>query len=196
MYKLFLTLRYLRKRRIAYFAIAAVTLCVAMVLIVMSVMGGFLDMLKRQLQFDTEAAASLRKAFVQPYPRVDEGRILVDSGVKAAIDISDGLVSDLNQICKASHVGARLEIERVPIEPGVKAHFGERALELALAGGEDYELLFTGKAEVIDAVKTKAACPVSIIGEITAFKAGITLVDNRGKPVNLDKRGWDHFMIR
>ena len=48
MYKLFLTLRYLRKRRIAYFAIAAVTLCVAMVLIVMSVMGGWLDMVKQR----------------------------------------------------------------------------------------------------------------------------------------------------
>ena len=131
-----------------------------------------LEMLTQGLKFDPQATAAFREAFFHPNPRIAEGQLLVEHGVKTAIDLSDGLVSDLNQICKASHVGARVEIERVPIEPRVKARFGERALELALSGGEDYELLFTGKAEVIDAVKSKAACPVTVIGEIIAFKAG------------------------
>jgi thiamine-monophosphate kinase len=155
-----------------------------------------LEMLTKGLKFDPPAAASFRNAFLHPIPRVAEGQLLVAQGVKTAIDLSDGLVSDLNQICKASQVGARLEIERVPVEPGVKANFGDRALEMALAGGEDYELLFTAKAAVIDKVKQSAACPITVIGDIVADKEGLTLVDSQGKPVNLVRRGWEHFITR
>ncbi len=153
-----------------------------------------LEMLLKRLQFDSEATASLRRAFLQPYPRVAEGQILVESGVKAAIDISDGLVSDLKHVCQASQVGARIEIERVPVSPAVKANFGDKALELALAGGEDYELLFTASAEVIAKVKAATSCPISVIGEILADKAArVTLMDADGNPASLPKEGWEHF---
>ncbi|MCJ7743636.1 MAG: AIR synthase-related protein [Dehalococcoidales bacterium] len=153
-----------------------------------------LEMLTRRLQFDAEATASLRRAFCQPAPRVGEGQALVKCGVKAAIDISDGLISDLNHICQSSQVGARIEVERVPIAPAVKANFGARALELALSGGEDYELLFTAHAGVIEQVRSAISCPVTAIGEIVADKASkITLVDKKGNPVSLPKAGWDHF---
>jgi thiamine-monophosphate kinase len=121
---------------------------------------------------------------------------LLAQGVRAAIDLSDGLVSDLNQICKASQVGARVEVGRVPVEPGVKAEFGEQALEMALGGGEDYELLFTARAEVMERVKRKAACPITVVGEILAGDKGVTLVDSQGNPVNLVRRGWEHFITR
>jgi len=153
-----------------------------------------LEMLSKQLQFDPEATAFLRNAFVHPYPRIAEGQLLLDAGVETAIDISDGLISDLKQICKASHVGARIEIDCVPIHRLVRANFGDKSLELALSGGEDYELLFTGSAEVIDRVKMAASCPVTVIGEIIADKAGeITLVDSKGNPFDLPKAGWEHF---
>ena len=85
----------------------------------------------------------------------------------------------------------------MPIQPEVKANFGDRALELALSGGEDYELLFTGGTEVIDKVRKAASCPVTIIGEIVADKNGeITLVDKKGEPFNLGKTGWEHFAPR
>ena len=155
-----------------------------------------LEMLTKGLKFDSQATACFRQAFLHPYPRIAEGQILVEQGVKTAIDLSDGLISDLNQICKSSQVSARVEVERVPIEPTVKAHFGERALELALSGGEDYELLFTGRAEVIDRAKRKAAGPITVIGEIVAGKEGVALVDSQGKPINLTKRGWEHFVTR
>ncbi|MFC1989686.1 thiamine-phosphate kinase [Chloroflexota bacterium] len=156
-----------------------------------------LKMLTENLRFGAEAAASLKKAFLKPCPRVAEGQILAEQGVRAAIDISDGLVSDLGHVCQASQVGARIEIDRIPIQPAVKANFGDRALELALSGGEDYELLFTAGAEVIDKVKAVASCPITVIGEITADKVGkITLVDAKGSPVNLPKTGWDHFAGR
>jgi thiamine-monophosphate kinase len=153
-----------------------------------------LEMLTKHLKFDVKASASLRKAFVQPYPRVAEGQALVKCGVKAAIDISDGLISDLNHICQASQVGARIEIERVPIAPAVKSNFGAQARELALSGGEDYELLFTGPAAIIEKARSAVSCPVTVIGEIVADKAKkITLVDKKGKRVSLPKMGWDHF---
>lgn len=154
-----------------------------------------LEMLTNQLQFDPEATTFLKKAFLHPYPRLAEGQLLVDLGVKTAIDISDGLISDLNQVCKSSQVGARIEIDRVPIQPMVKANLREKSLELALSGGEDYELLFTASAEVIDRAKRVASCPVTVIGEIVAAKK-ITLVDSQGNPFNLNKAGWEHFISR
>jgi len=154
-----------------------------------------LEMLTKQLQFDPEATAFLKRAFLHPCPRLAEGQLLVDQGVKTAIDISDGLISDLNQICKSSQVGARIEIDRVPIQPTVKANLSHKSLELALSGGEDYELLFTARAEVIDKVKGATSCPITVIGEIVADKK-ITLVDSQGNPFNLGKTGWEHFITR
>jgi thiamine-monophosphate kinase len=155
------------------------------------------EMLDKQLQFDPKASACLREAFLHPYPRIAEGQLLVDQGVKAAIDISDGLIADLNHICKASQVGARIEVDRLPIEPAVKADFGDRALELALSGGEDYELLFTASVEVIDSIRAATCCPITIIGDIVADKAKkITLIDSKGKPVSVPKKGWEHFTAK
>ncbi len=152
------------------------------------------EMLTNQLQFASEATNHLRDAFLHPWPRIAEGQLLVEQGVRAAIDISDGLISDLNHICKASQVSARVEIDHVPIHPAVKANFGDRALELALSGGEDYELLFTASTEVIDTVKKVISCPVAVIGEIVADKKGeVNLVDINGNPFNLRKAGWEHF---
>jgi thiamine-monophosphate kinase len=155
-----------------------------------------LEMLTKGLKFDPQTSACFRNAFLHPIPRIAEGQLLVEQGVKTAIDLSDGLVSDLNQVRKASEVGASVEIERVPIEPRVKAEFGDRALEMALGGGEDYELLFTAKAEVIDRVKQSAACPITVVGEILADDKGVILVDSQGQPVNLVRRGWEHFITR
>ncbi len=156
-----------------------------------------LEMLTKQLQFNPEATTCFKNAFLHPHPRIAEGKLLVEQGVKTAIDISDGLISDLKQICKASRTGARIEIDRVPIQPTVKANFGDKSLELALSGGEDYELLFTGSAEVVDRVKRAASCPVTVIGEIVADKIGeIIMVDSQGKPFDLPKAGWEHFSPR
>ncbi len=156
-----------------------------------------LEMLTKHLHFDPEATTAFKKAFLRPYPRVAEGQLLVEYGVKAAIDISDGLVSDLSHICQASQVGARIEVDSVPIHPAVKANFGDRALELALSGGEDYELLFTASNEVIERVKAASPCPITVIGEITAGNTGkVALIDRKGNPVSLHRAGWEHFTTR
>ncbi len=152
-----------------------------------------LVMLKEQLKLTAEATTYLKDAFLRPKPRIAEGRLLTNKGVKTAIDISDGLVSDLPHICEASRVSARVETERLPIHPLVRDNFGEKSLELALSGGEDYELLFTASAEVIDEVKESASLPVTIIGEITEGIGKVELVATKGETPNLRRTGWDHF---
>jgi thiamine-monophosphate kinase len=153
-----------------------------------------MEMLDKKLKLDAESEGQLKKAFLQPGPRVAEGQTLVKLGVKAAIDISDGLIADLKHICECSKVGGRVEVGRIPVATAVKAHFGERALELALTGGEDYELLFAARDEIIDRVRAKISCPVTIIGEVVAEKPGVVvIVDEHGRPVDVARSGWEHF---
>jgi len=153
-----------------------------------------MEMLDERLNLDAESSRQLRRAFLQPEPRVAEGQKLVELGVKAAIDISDGLISDLKHVCESSRVGARVEAERIPVALAVKAHFGGRALELAAGGGEDYELLFTASEEAISRAKLELSCPVTIIGDIVAEEPGsIFIVDEHGEPVRPGKSGWEHF---
>jgi thiamine-monophosphate kinase len=153
-----------------------------------------LEMLSRRMLLDKESTSSLGGAFVRPQPRVAEGRLLVEQGVRTGIDISDGLLPDLRHICEASKVGARIEIARIPVHPAVEANFGSRALEFALGGGEDYEILFTTSDGVIAKVMAAASCPVTVIGEVTADEPGqITLVNAGGKAVRPPGTGWNHF---
>jgi thiamine-monophosphate kinase len=151
-------------------------------------------MLTNKLKFKTDIAEYLKNAFLHPVPRLAEGQLLVKHGVKTAIDISDGLLSDLRHIGESSQVSARVEVESLPVHPFVKGSFGEKARGLALSGGEDYELLFTGSAAAINRVKAEIKCPVTVIGEITAGEPGkIELCDAFGKVIKIARTGWQHF---
>jgi len=154
-------------------------------------------MLTRKTKLEFKVSDCLRQAFSQPQPRLKEGKLLVREGVKTAIDISDGLLADLNHICQASAVGAVIQIEKLPIRDEVKQAFGSRSSELALSGGEDYELLFTARPEIINRVKKSAPCLITAIGEIVSEDVGqIILIDEEGKRVTTTARGWDHFKVR
>jgi thiamine-monophosphate kinase len=153
-----------------------------------------LKMLTEKLHFTAEVVACLRQAFLHPYPRIAEGQLLIEQGVKTAIDISDGLMTDLSHICELSGVGALIKVDCLPVEPVVKASFGDSCLELALSGGEDYELLFTGSTQTIDRVKMVASCQVTVIGEIVADRMGrASLIDCHGNTIKIKKVGWEHF---
>ena len=141
-----------------------------------------------------ETAAALRQAFVRPIPRVDEGLVLVECGVRAAIDLSDGLLSDLEHICKASHIGAQVSLDSVPVDSAVRDSFGDHAVEWGLSGGEDYELLFTAPARVVEEVRASIGCPVTVIGQmVSGPEAKVTLVDGTGAELKMPRSGWDHF---
>jgi thiamine-monophosphate kinase len=153
-----------------------------------------LVMLSQRLRFRPEVTHYLKNAFLRPAPRIAEGQVLVKHGIKAAIDTSDGLLADLRHICEASRVSARVVTDYIPVHETVKQNFREDALSIALGGGEDYELLFTGSAGTIEAIKQELSCPVSVIGEITAGQPGeIGLVDAAGSPVKIGRSGWTHF---
>ena len=141
-----------------------------------------------------EAAAALKKAHLRPYPRVAEGQVLVDEGANAAIDLSDGLLADLGHVAQASGLAATVRAHALPVHPGAKDVLGDESLALALSGGEDYELLFTARADVVDRVKGRVPCPVTVIGEIVTGDAGkVTVVDENGLPLEPPGTGWEHF---
>lgn len=153
-----------------------------------------LEMLTKHLDFDADSSRALRRAFCRPNPRVVEGQVLLKAGVKTAIDVSDGLVADMGHICRASNIGAIIETSHLPVEPTVRTNFGDRALELALSGGEDYELLFTASDEIVKQVESAVSCPITIIGEIIEDRKNrVTVINGQGRIVRLAKSGWDHF---
>ena len=155
---------------------------------------GGLEMLRNNLKFSPKLSKQLRQAHLTPNPRVSEGQVLVEKGVKCGMDISDGLIGDLTHICQESKVGAQINIDLVPVTSAVKKCFGQQALEMALTGGEDYELLFTASPQVMNRVIKAIQRPVTVIGEIMGAKAGkVTLIDSAGKIINTEKAGWDHF---
>lgn len=153
-----------------------------------------LAMLSTGLRFDSETVEFLRGAHLRPCPRVEEGQALARSGVRAAIDLSDGLVGDLTHVCKASHVGAEVRVSDLPIHTLVRSAFGERSVEMAVSGGEDYELLFAAEDAVVERVRSEVPGPVTVVGEIVSGEPGkLTLFGEHGEVVEPGGRGWDHF---
>jgi len=153
-----------------------------------------LKMLTSGLIFDDETTTFLRNAHVRPLPRVAEGRILVKNGVKTAIDLSDGLLSDLTHILKASSLAAEVCIHKLPIHTIVRGRFGDDAVRLALSGGEDYELLFTAQEDIVEQVRNIMSTQLTVIGEIVVGERGsIALLDENRKRIEFRELGWDHF---
>ena len=154
-----------------------------------------LAMMQRKLTFDKKNEATLREALFKPTPRINEGQVLAKNAVKAAIDVSDGLLGDLEKICFASGIGAKLYSDRIPIHPAVVKSFGNEAIKLALTGGEDYELIFTAPQKIVNVIKRELACPVTVIGEIIKSK-GVEVLDEDGNEYSFNTAGWDHFAKR
>jgi thiamine-monophosphate kinase len=153
-----------------------------------------LEMLKGKAITDPDVTKILKTAHFKPMPRVKEGQILIEQGVRTAIDISDGLIADLDHICESSKVNAKINVEQLPVHHVLTAHFPNYR-ELALSGGEDYELLFTAEQATIVRVKQALNCPVTVIGDITDQKlpTRVTVVDNEANIIPYKEGGWDHF---
>ena len=138
---------------------------------------------------------------LMPVPRVREGRLLAKSGfVTAMIDVSDGLASETHHICEESGTGAKLYANNIPlshnVRPAAKAT-GRKPHDLALYGGEDFELLFACQPDKVSSLAEDIlrACgtPLTAVGEIVEMSNGITIEDASGKTVPLKQRGYDHF---
>jgi len=151
--------------------------------------------IQRKLQGQKRWAKLLKKHFY-PQPRLALGEWLAEHRYATSmIDTSDGLSTDLNHICKASGVGAKVWSEKVPsvrVPPELR-RLGFDPLNLALNGGEDYELLFTVPKKFSNRLPRKVAgIPVTVIGKITREKM-VVLVDPDGVETPLQPKGWDPF---
>lgn len=132
-----------------------------------------------------------------PEPRVALGLELARGSLASAmIDISDGFLKDLEHLLKASGVGAEVYVDKLPISEPMKEMakaYGMDPLELALSGGEDYELLFTSPLpeEVLRKLGDKLGVPLTAVGR--TIPSGLTLIRN-GDVLSFEgKRGFDHF---
>jgi thiamine-monophosphate kinase len=139
------------------------------------------------------------KQHLYPQIRVQLGAWLAKHRVASAMmDISDGLSTDLSRLCAASGVGARLWAERIP-QVEIPAKLGELrldALQMALHGGDDYELLFTvprGRAKLLR--RAPQFSDITVIGEIERGKR-ILLVGADGRATLLKPGGWDSFRMK
>ncbi len=143
-------------------------------------------------------ARPLLAALARPGARVGEAQTLAQAGATAMMDLSDGLAKDLSRLCTESGVGARIELAAVPVAEALRegaASLGVDPLELALSGGEDYELLATidlthlGRAR--QELDERFGVTLTEVGVI--IEEGFVQVDERGRESPLSPRGWDHF---
>ncbi|MCH8949547.1 MAG: hypothetical protein IIB87_04130 [Chloroflexi bacterium] len=152
----------------------------------------------RALHDGMEASESTRALIARlrrPQARLAAGSAALAAGIRCGIDISDGLLQDLGHVCRASALGAVLRSDDLPIDPALADVFEpEQALQFAAAGGEDYELLFSGRREQIAELTREGDVPVTIIGEmVDDARAGVRLLDSAGREVELPDAGWDHL---
>jgi thiamine-monophosphate kinase len=155
-----------------------------------------LAILQDRLKVDNaEDAAYLVKRHLNPTPRILTGQALRNLA-HSAIDLSDGLISDLGHILKASECGARIDLDQLPMSDAMKKHVEpDQALRWALSGGEDYELCFTVpelNRGVLDVALGNFGMGYTCIGQISADIEGLHF-QRDGKPVTLDWKGYDHF---
>jgi thiamine-monophosphate kinase len=148
---------------------------------------------KRAQAADARHREELIARFLRPEPRIGLGCGL--RGIASAmIDVSDGLGADLGHILEASGVGARIDAGQLPLSRALKETFEpERALDLALGGGDDYELCFTVTREhepLIPGIAARTACELCRIGVIES-QPGLRFED--GHPVPPSQRGFEHF---
>ena len=142
----------------------------------------------------SEDARFLRESHCRPSPAVAVGQSLRDSKVTTAMDVSDGLVADLSKLCFASSVSSKIFTDRLPIHAALWTQFPGDSISLALGGGEDYVLMFTGRPANVNRLVSTLPTGAAVVGEITEGEPGkVEVVDANGREVRGFNQGWDHF---
>ncbi len=153
-----------------------------------------LEAFRGRVDLDGQAFTLVRDAMEVPEPRVALGLAL--RGVaSSAIDISDGLLGDLGHILERSGVGASVEIDRVPRSAALRTQPPRLQRLCSLAGGDDYELVFSAppeRAAAVAAAAREAGVAVTCIGRIEGV-TGLRLLESSGAPVAHDFGSFDHF---
>ena len=143
----------------------------------------------------------------RPHPRVLEGLIVTEAGIRCGMDLSDGLLGDSGKLAYASGLSAVIDLYRLPMPPALWQRFGaDEARTMALAGGEDYELLVAAPPAVMERASALLAdrnrdpqyagrlLPLTVVGRLEEGPPGqVTVLDERGQPVSPPRSSWDHF---
>ena len=151
---------------------------------------------------DQRQVAVLTGVHRRPVPRVAAGQALIEAGVRCAIDVSDGLVADVRHICERSGVDGEIDAARIPIHPLVLECFPAEALQLALTGGEDYELACAGPAETVERanqlLRDRGEPGLTVIGRVVRSQAAepaVRVSDAVGNILALPADGYRHFAV-
>lgn len=151
----------------------------------------------KEVDIAPEYQESVRKSLDFPPPRILAGQALREYA-SSAIDLSDGLISDLGHICAASKVGANIVLEDLPISNALRDTVGmEKAFDIALVGGDDYELLFTVSEDNRVGMETALANSgntITCIGQLNGSEKITTTLDS--KPVAINAKSFEHFSQR
>lgn len=161
---------------------------------------GGLRLLRRGAVSSTSASDAVRRVAVRqlrPQARVEEGLLLASGGATAMMDVSDGLAADLTRLLVASGVGCDVDPDSIPVDRDLEAltasgQLDGDALELAVTGGEDFELLFTiepGRVSAARAMLGAVGCPVTQLGVVVQGARRMGGVDLE----TWRRRGWDHL---
>lgn len=145
-----------------------------------------------------EAFSRLKARHLDPEPRLAAGRHLAAHGIASAmIDVSDGILADLGHILEIAKAGAAIQVAALPLSADLQAaaeHMKIDPAGLALTGGEDYELLFTARADLDVAALSKAlSLEITRIGRVTPPGTPLRVLDPSGNPRPLSRAGHDHF---
>ncbi|MGC8658249.1 MAG: thiamine-phosphate kinase [Desulfomonilaceae bacterium] len=158
-----------------------------------------LEILRKSLKVPKAIAAPLIASHISPMPHLREGQMLAKSGYcSAAIDISDGLSSDLNHLCKQSGLGATIFEEKLPISYALKQlamYLSVDPIDWLVNGGEDYVLLAAVNPDKYREISRKAlvdGCQLTEIGRLESTP-GINLIRTSGEILPVIPGGWDHF---
>lgn len=153
-----------------------------------------LEAFRGRVQLSAAAFEGTRRAMELPQPRVALGLAL--RGIaSSAIDISDGLIGDLQHVLRRSKVGAQLRLDALPRSAWLAEQPEALRRECLLAGGDDYELLFTAppkRAVAVRAAAERSGTAVSMIGSIVEG-AALQVIDGQGQAIEAPLRGFDHF---
>ena len=153
-----------------------------------------LEVFRGRVALAGEALETVRRAMELPQPRVALG-IALRGVASSAIDLSDGLVGDLGHVLQRSGVGARVDVDALPRSEVLAAQVASVQHECLLAGGDDYELLFTAAPSQYAAVLAagrRAGVAVTRIGTVEAA-GGLRIVDGQGRALPSAFQGFDHF---
>ncbi len=142
-----------------------------------------LELMRGNVKADAAALDSMRHRLERPTPRINLG-VALRGIATSCIDISDGLLGDLGHILKASNVGASVQTDWI-----------KGSMEFALAGGDDYELLFTAppsQRNALQAISSKASTRVTCVGQVSR-ELGLRVLDEAGLPIGKSFSSFDHF---